>query len=673
MMMAHCILYSIMVFGLWTMTAGQSVHHHSVFFLKENEYYITQSKWLTSFVISLGSYEKALGRLERQAEQVMSLLNNAIHVNNQNATNPTLQYRGRLYLTLEEDRLLILQRNIKLLINQFKELKLIVIKDRTKRSLLPFVGNILNNLFGTATAGDLDKVKKQLNELAKGEEEINHIIADSISIINITRMEVTQNRNVLNQIINVTDALQKKLNKEQESLQSLVQQEAKFGDHHFQINSFISHLEVNFFNIQIQVTNLEMQMNFALQHKLNPTLISAAQLRNLLQTIAISLPSVLKLPYDITTDLIRYYQTLTVTAMPISDGLMVILQIPILDITSKYEVYKILNVPVPYPKTSLIAQFDINHDYFAISSDRCKVSFLSRDEFLRCSIPNRVFCSMLTSLYPIAMLSTDCIMHLFITKSYNDDFCTIKVSHTNNTLPKLYHVLEGNWVITTSVPFILHINCIERSVPDLQITPPMAYVKLTNGCGGTSPYIIIPPFFYRKSTFKILEPQFQVPSNLSLWSYQGHDDTIRQALIHIPEALPHTPDVSYNLKGLVSHLNAHLQKMKDVQDSLKSTTSYPWYMYLSIVLGIILLIVIIIIIVYCKYLRTQQPLKVEKLCKRPAQAYFNKALSSVTLNEPEPEPEPSAISQTTRVDSSHTKTPGVESHNRPSTTQVQIY
>ena len=223
---------------------------------------------------------------------------------------------------------------------------------------------------------------------------------------------------------------------------------------------------------------------------------------------------------------------------------------------------------------------------------------------------------------------------------------------------------EGHWILTTNFNFVLHISCLDQNEPDIYITAPIAFIHLQNGCKGTSPYIIIPPFFYKKTTFKLVEPKFQMPSNLSLWSF--HSDIIQQALIKIPHKLPQTADVSHSLKHLVSTLHTHLSEVRNVQTSLDSHKSqHSVYFYVFIVTGIILVIMVFSIIIYCKYSLVIKSFMSNALSAKSANAYYNAAQSTVTLNELTPtESAPPAVHA--HSDSVSLKLPVTPSVNPPS-------
>ena len=73
---------------------------------------------------------------------------------------------------------------------------------RPRRSLLPVVGNALGYLFGIPSEEDLCVIERALGKLANTQGRIVHKIENSISIINVTRSEATDNRHKINALNN---------------------------------------------------------------------------------------------------------------------------------------------------------------------------------------------------------------------------------------------------------------------------------------------------------------------------------------------------------------------------------------------------------------------------------------------------------------------------------------
>ena len=66
-----------------------------------------------------------------------------------------------------------------------------------KRSLIPIIGEVLNYIFGTATETDSNTICSSVSRLAKSQGGIAHVIDENIPLINITRVEISENRHTL--------------------------------------------------------------------------------------------------------------------------------------------------------------------------------------------------------------------------------------------------------------------------------------------------------------------------------------------------------------------------------------------------------------------------------------------------------------------------------------------
>ena len=74
-----------------------------------------------------------------------------------------------------------------------------------KRSLLPFLGNALSWLMGTATTKDVNNIKKRAHQLIQAQSTQQETLVHSISILNITWYAIQVNRHSINVLMNKVD------------------------------------------------------------------------------------------------------------------------------------------------------------------------------------------------------------------------------------------------------------------------------------------------------------------------------------------------------------------------------------------------------------------------------------------------------------------------------------
>ena len=110
---------------------------------------------------------------------------------------------------------------------------------RIQRSLIPIIGKGLSFPFSTGTETDLKVIYNNIDKLANNQEEMAHVIDENISVINITRVEMSQNRQTLNKIIGSFTVLDTKLGNITQALEREVFQVGQFVQLYLQLDSVI--------------------------------------------------------------------------------------------------------------------------------------------------------------------------------------------------------------------------------------------------------------------------------------------------------------------------------------------------------------------------------------------------------------------------------------------------
>jgi hypothetical protein len=57
-------------------------------------------------------------------------------------------------------------------------------------------------LFGTLSSEDLDSMRRNVNVLAQNKQKITHVLQENLSILNVSRIEVAENRKSVNELLN---------------------------------------------------------------------------------------------------------------------------------------------------------------------------------------------------------------------------------------------------------------------------------------------------------------------------------------------------------------------------------------------------------------------------------------------------------------------------------------
>ena len=175
---------------IFVLAKPSTVTHEHVIFQKSNEITTTRSQWLVSFVIDLGSYKLFIERLTNERVNAAALSQHIL-----------LEYKKKgkpLFQTFKNLRAKF--TTIKTIQeNDFLEYE--TLKSRHTWSVLPIVGKALSFLFGTTSEEDLNSIKRSVQNLSQDQKQITHVLEENISILNVTRIQVAENRKALNELL----------------------------------------------------------------------------------------------------------------------------------------------------------------------------------------------------------------------------------------------------------------------------------------------------------------------------------------------------------------------------------------------------------------------------------------------------------------------------------------
>ena len=198
-----------------------------VVFNKVNDIILSRSRWLMTFIVDVDSYKTFLDKISVDIENANGLavimserytkLGHANYLSIFNAMKNEIKTQRQTYDTTVRN-----YRDYNTLRDNSSE--------RKKRAVFGFGGKILNFLFGTLTQDDLDIVQKHVSTLEANQQSIVHVLEHSLTILNMSRTEIAENRHSINEILstlsdinnkidNVTEELNNQLNEVENFLQ----------------------------------------------------------------------------------------------------------------------------------------------------------------------------------------------------------------------------------------------------------------------------------------------------------------------------------------------------------------------------------------------------------------------------------------------------------------------
>ena len=114
-------------------------------------------------------------------------------------------------------------------------------------------------LFGTVTDGDLRVIRSNVNKLAKNQEEISHVVQVSLSIINTSRVQISENRQAINNLIIDIAQIDKRLNSVTEELSKQIQELEAFISTYLQIDVVVEENKQVISRVMMYLEHLQLR------------------------------------------------------------------------------------------------------------------------------------------------------------------------------------------------------------------------------------------------------------------------------------------------------------------------------------------------------------------------------------------------------------------------------
>ena len=484
--MGFCPLTLVLGICLLTVLGADHKVEH-VFFRQKSEVHMTRSQWIVGLVLDFKVYEKylvftnqTLTEAVRTAKEGQAyfdrLLNDyrfreTIYIRTRTVVKTTEHVPLRKYCNIIDGQvreLLVLKELHLQNWKDFKEITRIghseLEQSRLGSHRLKRVVGLLTGIAGIFSGFSLFtsyKLKSEVNALRENQDTIRTVLKDSLSLINLTRMEVKSNRIAINQVIEGMGQLVS-------TFKGAVIPLREFVINHAQLQTNIGMARDLVTAESDLIAELQQKVAKLATGRLSPTLLPAPELVQILKGIEVEIPPELMLPQDLRERPFYYYKILTTNTIALEDELVIAIEIPLLDVARKLKIMEAIALPVPYSETPLTAVYDLEFTSFAISMDGRQYVVLTLEDQLECGKRETNYCS-LTSAVQEANSHSYCTLALY---QRDQDkvakLCKVKVSNKMK-LPTAYYIANGEWLVATNFNFNLRRQCV--GVKEDEIVP----------------------------------------------------------------------------------------------------------------------------------------------------------------------------------------------------------
>ena len=415
------------------------------FEVTENVIFPIQAKWMFTFVTDLKPYENFVWGLRNEIFSIERIIQRII---NHYSSNINLTYAHHAVIFhAQSQQLSAIQNLLQPVIMGLLDLQSLKSNNRSKRAVIPIVGKALHFLFGTLTSNDLKVIASNLEILMNNQDKTIHSVKESLSILNITRIEVRENREAITDINKVVNKLIKNVDQLSNTMVNQLKSIHTFIQTYIQFNIMITDLQNAIDRAMLSMQAMGERLNqLALGH-LSPSVVSSHELTVLLRKVASNLPRHLFLPKE--PEMTRYYyQTLTCTTLIEDNKFLTLINVPLLEVTNKYEIFMAHNIPLPYNNTGMVASYVLETKYIAMDTEKTEYMLLNENEAMRCGGVTAELCTLTNPSYSISQHPL-CVISLYAGDTENiQNLCDIQIE-TRALLPLAYYLSEGHWVIVS--------------------------------------------------------------------------------------------------------------------------------------------------------------------------------------------------------------------------------
>ena len=357
--------------------------------------------------------------------------------------------------------------------------------------LLPFLGDALSWLTGTATTKDIHSIKTWINQLIATQTSQHNTLVHIVSILNITRYSTQVNSHSINTLMDAVCTTSQDINNLYNLTTSLATS-INFNQIILHIRSVFANLHDSLNYIQTVSTHTMEYINTATSGTLSPHVLPVIDLQRMLQHTADTLPPTLHLPIS-PEDTLHFYRYLCTHVLIESKQFLLLIDVPIQDRSHQISIHQILTLDIPHGNYT--AYYDVNTKYLGVTKDATMAVELSTSQFLACQDANGQFCSITTPFQPLAN-PPSCIAAL-CTKSKTDiaSKCSLQICKTTTTnLPT--QIAPDVWILTPPVTVPMNtmtLICLDKPMATMPIQKPVHILKLPTACSATSSDFYLPP------------------------------------------------------------------------------------------------------------------------------------------------------------------------------------
>ena len=335
--------------------------------------------------------------------------------------------------------------------------------------------------------------------MAQSQKSVIHAVEKSMSILNLTNNEISENREAINDLIATARSIDLRITNSTQEIFQILLPLHKFVTAYMHIESCLSETESLVQRFLLHLESVYSKLDILLLGRLSVEIISPLTLHNSMTDIANSLPEGSRLLVDPSLNIWHYYKNLQCTTMIHNMRLHLSCSVSIVKSNDEGAVLLIHNLPIRTKESSLF--MEIETESLIIYAN--EFSFLPPASI--CTQQPTAGNCIVSGLPQYAIdENIPCPVALYLDKAdLAKKVCPVKVN-SGHMFPFVKRIGIQRWAISLSSNINMNIICTDRANETIALKPPIVIFKLPNFCQAIGP------------TFKIsMDPIFSKEINVN--------------------------------------------------------------------------------------------------------------------------------------------------------------
>ena len=363
-----------------------------------------------------------------------------------------------------------------------------------------FIFGIAAGILAYKNSRSISKIREHMEKLQEQNELQEKQIIELTHFLNLTMVQVSKHQQLITKLQIEMVEVQYKLYALEASLNKFKQ----FVLHMTQVKHTLGLITTGIIGLQRSVEGIYEYLRVISLGRTNPIVMPPGELRNVLKKVKndIRQNARLRLPYDPEQDIFSFYNIMRVTPIIMDNFLIVVLSIPLMDISLKMKIFRVHNLPALHPKDNIEFTYELEGKYLAISEHGEYAALPDEHSITMCLTTRGGMCRMDQALYPTNHVEW-CVYALYKQdKKKIRKHCRLntKVRYADRAI-NLYGYM---WAVSVLRKGQMQVRCLTKT-SIVKLKPPLQIVHIGDGCEGYTPHLTIPATSSISGTYDFLK------------------------------------------------------------------------------------------------------------------------------------------------------------------------